>query len=84
MSALPLLPLGDEDEIAYKEVTPDKLKRVKTLFSQSRGNNIWGDDMWWWLKDMPVGKLDEASYLTFTSGAVPVRKSENTRAHDEY
>lgn len=84
MSAMPLLPLGDEDGVAYKEVSPGKLKKMKTLLGHGRGNNTWQDDMWWWLKDMPVGKVDEAGNLTLKSQAVPVKKSEDSKVHDVY
>ncbi|KAK4692569.1 hypothetical protein P7C71_g4664, partial [Lecanoromycetidae sp. Uapishka_2] len=84
MSTMPLLPLGDEDGVAYKEISPGKLKKIKTLLGHTRGNNTWYDDMWWWLKDVPVAKVDEAGYLTLKSRMVPIKKSADNKVYDEY
>lgn len=41
MSAMPVLPIGDDDGVAYVEVRPGKLGRPRSRLKMTRGDDMW-------------------------------------------
>jgi len=41
MSAMPVLPIGDDDGVAYVEVRPGKLGKAKKSLQTDKGDDMW-------------------------------------------